>query len=76
MLVAIVSQNAFVLIFLGYRTLVARYVAKWEGNPKIWAVTWGGAKRMGGGKRMRERTLPKVFGPPKRASGLLCRGFL
>ena len=28
-LVAIVSQNAFVLIFLGYRTLIARYVAKW-----------------------------------------------
>ena len=29
----------------------------------LWAVTWGGAKRMGGGKRTRERTLPKIFGP-------------
>ena len=29
----------------------------------IWAVIWGGAKRMGGGKRTRERTLPEFFGP-------------
>ena len=29
MLVAIVSQNSFVLIFIGYRTIIARYVAKW-----------------------------------------------
>ena len=30
----------------------------------IWAVIWGGgAKRMGGGKRTRERALPKIFGP-------------
>ena len=28
-LVAIVSQNSFVLVFMGYRTLIARYVAKW-----------------------------------------------
>ena len=27
--VAIVSQNSFVLVFLGYRTIIARYVAKW-----------------------------------------------
>ena len=27
------------------------------------AVIWGGAKRMGGGKRTRERALPKIFGP-------------
>ena len=29
MLVAIVSQNYFVLVFVGYRTIIARYVAKW-----------------------------------------------
>ena len=28
-LVAIVSQNLFVLVFMGYRTIIARYVAKW-----------------------------------------------
>ena len=28
-LAAIVSQNSFVLVFMGYRTLTARYVAKW-----------------------------------------------
>ena len=28
-LVAIVSQNIFVLVFMGYRTIIARYVAKW-----------------------------------------------
>ena len=28
-LVAIVSQNFFVLIFVGYRTIIAQYVAKW-----------------------------------------------
>ena len=28
-LVAIVSQNSFVLAFMGYRTIIARYVAKW-----------------------------------------------
>ena len=28
-LVAIVSQNSFVLVFVGYRTIIARYVAKW-----------------------------------------------
>ena len=28
-LVAIVSQNHFVLVFIGYRTIIARYVAKW-----------------------------------------------
>ena len=30
-----------------------------------WAVIWGGAKRnaMGGGKRTRERALPKIFEP-------------
>ena len=27
--VAIVSQNYLVLVFLGYRTIIARYVAKW-----------------------------------------------
>ena len=29
MLVAIVSRNAFVLVFMGYRTIIERYVAKW-----------------------------------------------
>ena len=29
----------------------------------FWAVIWGGAKRMGGGRRTRERALPKIFGP-------------
>ena len=28
-LVAMVSQNSFVLVFMGYRTIIARYVAKW-----------------------------------------------
>ena len=28
MLVAIASQNLFVLVFMGYRTIIARYVAK------------------------------------------------
>ena len=28
-LAAIVSQNSFVLVFVGYRTIIARYVAKW-----------------------------------------------
>ena len=28
-LVAIVSQNCFVLVFMGYHTIIARYVAKW-----------------------------------------------
>ena len=28
MLVAVVSQNSFVLVFVGYRTIIARYVAK------------------------------------------------
>ena len=28
-LLAIVSQNSFVLVFVGYRTIIARYVAKW-----------------------------------------------
>ena len=28
-LVAIVSQNSFVLVFVGYRIIIARYVAKW-----------------------------------------------
>ena len=28
----------------------------------IWAVIWGGAKRIGGGKRTRECALPKIFG--------------
>ena len=27
--VAIVSQNSFVLVLMGYRTIIARYVAKW-----------------------------------------------
>ena len=27
--VAIVSQNSFVLVFMGYCTIIARYVAKW-----------------------------------------------
>ena len=38
-----------------------------QSNRKIWvpfwAVIWGGAKRMGGGKRTRECALPKIFGP-------------
>ena len=29
MLVAIVSQNSFVLVLMGYRTIIERYVAKW-----------------------------------------------
>ena len=29
MLVATVSQNSFVLVFVGYRTIITRYVAKW-----------------------------------------------
>ena len=29
MLVAIVSQKSFVLVFMRYRTIIARYVAKW-----------------------------------------------
>ena len=28
-LLATVSQNSFVLVFMGYRTIIARYVAKW-----------------------------------------------
>ena len=28
-LAAIVSQNSFVLVFVGYRTIITRYVAKW-----------------------------------------------
>ena len=28
-LVAIVLQSFFVLVFVGYRTIIARYVAKW-----------------------------------------------
>ena len=28
-LVAIVSQNFFVLVFMGYHTIIARYVATW-----------------------------------------------
>ena len=28
-LVAIVSQNSFVFVFMGYRTIITRYVAKW-----------------------------------------------
>ena len=28
-LAAIVSQNSFVLVYVGYRTIIARYVAKW-----------------------------------------------
>ena len=39
-----------------------------------WAVILGGAKRMGGGKRTRERALPKTMDPSKRASCLLRRG--
>ena len=42
----------------------------------VWAVICGGAKRMEGGKRTGERALPKILDPSKRASGLLCRGFL
>ena len=41
-----------------------------------WAVTWGCAKRMGGGKRTRERALPKFLDPSQGASVLLCCGFL
>ena len=28
-LVAIVSQNSFMLVFVGYHTIIARYVANW-----------------------------------------------
>ena len=34
---------------------------------KTWAVIWGGAKRMGGGKRTRECGLPKIFGPVQKS---------
>ena len=37
-------------------------------------MIWGGAKRMGGGKRTRERAVPKNSGPLQGASGLLGRG--
>ena len=30
---------------------------------RSWTVIWAGAKRMGGGKRTRERALPNIFGP-------------
>ena len=33
MLVAIVSQNSFVLVRMGYCTIIARYVAKWRMAP-------------------------------------------
>ena len=39
-------------------------------------MIWVGAKRMRGGRRTRERALPKILDPSKRASGLLCRWFL
>ena len=52
---------------MGYRTAIARYIAKW-GIAQIWAVKWGGAKRMGGRK-----TDQKSFWA---AEPLLCRGFL
>ena len=41
-------------------------------NISPWAVIWGGANVWGEGKR----ALPKTLDPSKRASGLLCRGFL
>ena len=44
--------------------------------PTSWAMIWGGARRMGGGKRTRERLLQKMFRTPKRASGVLSLGFL
>ena len=46
--------------------------------PACWAVIWGGAKRMGGrGGNVPENALSRKFlDHSKRASGLLCRGFL
>ena len=38
----------------------------WESRPPSWAMIWGGAKRMGGGKRTRQRPPPENFWtPPK-----------
>ena len=44
MLVAIVSQNSLVLVFMGYRTIIARYVAKWgyRTNAPVTLSTKGG----------------------------------
>ena len=39
----------------------------------IWAVIWGGAKRMGGGKRTRERALPKNIGLTVCKLGVHCK---
>ena len=41
---------------------------------KNWAVIWGGAKRTG--ENVPENALSRKFLDSKRASGLLCRGFL
>ena len=43
--VAIISQNSFVLVFMGCRTIIARYVAKWG----IAQVCLCDAKYQGGG---------------------------
>ena len=43
--VAIVSQNSFVRVFMGYRTIIARYGAKWG----IAQMCLCGTKYQGGG---------------------------
>ena len=36
----IVSQNSFVLTFMGYRTFIARYVAKWGQRTDVPGSVW------------------------------------
>ena len=46
--------------------IVLATMASWPAlaaTDSFWAVIWGGAKHMGGGKRTRERALPEIFGP-------------
>ena len=45
-------------------------------TPRTWAVIWGSAKRMGEENVPDNALSRKIFDPSKRASGLLCRGFL
>ena len=42
---------------------VRKLIHKYGGLFAIWAMTWGGEKRMGGGKRTEQRTLQKISGP-------------
>ena len=49
MLLAIVSQNSFVLVFMGYRTtIIARYVAKWGiAQMCLFRTKWGVSHHFG-----------------------------